>query len=61
MSHEVTPESVKVVKFKVINQFWIVRFHCYSSPSIIRTSIIQSKTVDYLFRGHILLWISITI
>ena len=46
-SHKVTRESVKVVKFEVINQFWIVHFHCYSSPSIIRTSIIQSETFDY--------------
>ena len=28
-SHEVTRESIKIVKFEVINQFWIVRFHCY--------------------------------
>ena len=33
-SHEVTRESVKVVKFEVINQFWIVRFHCYSHSEL---------------------------
>ena len=35
-SHEVTRESIKVVKFEVINQFWIVRFHCYSHSELSR-------------------------